>query len=382
MDRFINGLGLELSVFGALCAASVPYHTSPASWLATTAYSYMTAYSISRAVMAYSRIAVLKGSFFEIHRLVGGVCLLYAPIVWYKLVVLRGEDFPIEYQGWFDVAKALGAASTFWNEISGIILFPHVNQKAPLILRQIFTIGTSMGLATYMIFVLIQLRAWYPNGSHLVTAAATLTVLWNILAVSMGLRAAYILSMEKELNAKELQEASRVNAKKKPPINLQSFFYDIFIHPGKYGGTLHTVEGVSYLAYGSKRVAQVVTISTSSAPGIIMGLLAVNLATNIHHMTALSPGVDSNRLVVNFVLTTFEMMAFCVIPGNMLDLTLVLRRRMSSARVALEVPLSFLASMIAPVVLALAMLNSENAGDYVGMLRAMVWPLMGSVTSK
>jgi len=303
---------------------------------------------------------------------------MYAAVVWYKLVFLGGAPVPPEWRTLDQVCRAVAATSTFWNEISGIMLLPKVNTQTPLILRQIFAVGTSMGLATFMLLAIIQLRAWFPEGNAIIGVVSIVAVAWNILAVSMGLRAAIILSNEELLTVEELEEKQLLKKKKKPPSNVSSFFYDVFIRPDKFDGTMHTKEGLQFIAYGSKIVAQVVTMSTSSIPGLVMGIIAINLATN-SAMPNLGPGQLYSEHGISFTLSVLEMMAFSVIPANLLDLTLVLRKRMIPHRAALEVPISFLSSMFGPIFLALAILPDKDAWEWMAMLRAMVWPIMGRI---
>ena len=374
------GVAIELAAFAVLVAAALGAQSWPGWWglAGICVYSYIAVYCVSRVLMAYARKAVLAGVWFELHRLLGAACVLYALAGWYKLVFLAGRPPTSEPAGRLDaVLRGIAAISALWNYASGILFLPHVNLQAPLLLRQVFTIGTSMGLATYLLLVIVQMRAWWPRGNGLVTAVSVIAVVWNVVAVTMGIRAAQLLAREKPLDEKDLRE--RKPTGDKPNTSVASFFVDIFVTPDKYAESAAAREGLKQLRQAtSKRCSQVVLITTSSAPGIVMGIMALNLGTN-STLPVLGPDALHSDWGAAFTLTVTEIMAFSVIPANMLDLTFVLRQRMTPMRAALEVPMSFLGTCFGPLMLAapclLPCLPPEEAALLFAYLRGIVWPL-------
>ena len=312
-NSLVKEYGFESTFFVMLCASAA---TVVSGWqfVATIPYSYMCAYSTTRAVMAFARKPAIKGSFIQFHRVFGSICVLYSCVAWYKLVFYRGG--PVEWKVLDDILRTAAAASTLFNECTGILLFPKVTLDAPLLLRQVFTAATLDSLGTLLMVFIIQLRHWYPEGNRLTEVVSIFTVMLNSVGVLMGIRATIILSREKQLTPAELKEFERTAARKKrPPSNLVSYFYDVFLVPGQYDGTMCNSKGLQFIAYGSKRNAEVVTFSTITLPGILMGIMAFNLAF-YKPMPILGAGELHNDYMVSYTLTVLEMAAFCVLPAK------------------------------------------------------------------
>lgn len=373
----LSAYGYEAASFVALSSIAARTRTGW-SLAATLPYNYLCAYSTSRAVMAYQRKPALSGLNFELHRFVGSLCVLYAISAWYKLVVLGGKALPEEWQALDHIFRWGAALSTFWNEISGILLLPHVNRMTPLLLRQTFTVGTSMGLATFLLLVVMQLRAWYPEGNALISFASVVTIVWNLIAVIMGVLTAQILSREKVMDPAEREQYEETLVKKEAPNTVSAFFYDVFVNPGAFNRALKTKDGFEVIPGASKPVAQAIVLSTLTLPGIVMGIIALNLGLN-DAIPMFGPGVLHNETGIRYTLACLEMVAYCVIPANLLDLTLVLRKRMETNRAVVEVPSSLLWSLFAPALLALAVLQTDDCSNFIAMLRAIMWPVLGSV---
>eukprot|EP00977_Amphora_coffeiformis_P015697 scaffold4674_cov188-Amphora_coffeaeformis.AAC.8 len=289
----------------------------------------------------------------------GSLGLLYAILVWYKLVVQRANNgLP------HPVARAVAAASALCNMISGIGLFPHISRHTPL--------GHATGLYDWHV---------HGVGNHHDPRHGTMC------GLQRQPQTCGLTTTTTTVNKKSTTTSAAVEDPTTSAPTLVSFFYDVFLYPDKYGALKSKATGTS------SHVTQPVNQLFMTIPGMVMGLIAWNLAA---HRATIMPlilnggvggeeeeedGATTTAILslraFHYNIPTLEILALCISPANMFDLTLVLRKRMGVTRAAVEIAASIVLSQVASLPMAYIMLPPADCQMFLTFLQALMKPLMG-----
>lgn len=357
---------------------------------------YSASYAFARVYFALSH-PIRKDSTFRFHRISGSIGLSYVLVAWYKLVVQGGVDSTLQPPPWDfvdTVLRTLAVAATTFNTLTGIIMLPHINTKTPLLLRQAFSAAICLSVGSGLLQAILVFRVHedylsLDTRTIVYLGAASLKVVGvmvNWLGFIMGLRAVQLMSDMEEFNqshrvkksdgdASTLEKDGTTRRRGRPTV--ASFFYDVFINPRLYSNTqYYRSEGEETILL-PKNQGQAATIASIAGPGFFMGLLATN-AVFQSRIPALSPNLVNPR-VVNYSMNCLDLMNIAVLPANLFDLTLVLRKRLDPVRGPAEIVASVIFStLVGPIALSLFCLSSTDFRDFGHMLRVLLWPLLGT----
>lgn len=376
---------IELVVFLMVSLASSMEATSLWHFVSTLPACYSVAYSISRAFMAFATQISFETT-FRVHRFAGVVSLPYSILVWYKLLYTMkvGTTSPAWITSIDAFARPCAWLCTCFNICSGIMLLPHVNFKTPLLLRQAFTCGTTMAVGTILLEAMIVTRAihhqqqqhptvwWYAS---LRWVAATVGISVNFLAVAMGMRAVWLASRMKTTPS----SSNRNGTVHKPPTKrvihrktIISFFWDVFVDPDLVEVSWTEQTGRQFVL--SQSASMAVFGITMTAPGLVMSIMALNLAFAMDIPVIGPPPLHSDPVALSFTVSSLEMMGLSVLPANFFDLTMVLRKRMSPKRAAIEIVASVCSGMFGPLILSPFVLTMSQCRSFLGMMQIISLP--------